>query len=166
MSETNRLRSAFVWGCFDLLHRSHGLFLEWAAAQATRLHIVVLPDEIVAFTKGQRPIQSEHVRLRNALASVRGVVTGSIDCIAYGLKTLARREIDGIVISEQEDERWITSAERLLGARLERRTLRTIEDCHTSEYVREYGADFLRLHFAEAGAFAIHALPEPRPTDT
>lgn len=72
--------TAFVSGCFDLLHAGHVEFLQ-QAAKFGRLHVAVGSDHTVAGLKGRRPVYTEQERafMVGALACVHSAFVSKGD---------------------------------------------------------------------------------------
>ena len=71
-------KTAFVSGCFDLLHAGHVTFLK-TAAQYGELHVCIGSDHTIRQLKGNYPLMTEHERIYilEALECVHRVHVGS-----------------------------------------------------------------------------------------
>ena len=81
---TLRPVTAFVSGCFDLLHAGHVEFLQQAATFG-RLHVAVAPDLSVAVLKGRRPVYTEQER---------AFMVGALACVHSAFVSKGRGVLD------------------------------------------------------------------------
>ncbi|MCL2195970.1 MAG: adenylyltransferase/cytidyltransferase family protein [Oscillospiraceae bacterium] len=79
------MKTAFVSGCFDLLHSGHVAFLRTAAEHGT-LHVGVARDATVAQLKGRAPQNPEHERLfmvRNIGCVARAFISSGVGMLDF-----------------------------------------------------------------------------------
>ncbi len=59
------MKKVFVSGTFDLLHKSHIVFLKDAKKQGDHLSVIVVSDNSVYENKGKYPINNQEKRIEN-----------------------------------------------------------------------------------------------------